>query len=182
MFVVEARSMTTDRERNVLDPWPMAIDPEVGRWLSAFAEVRRGTDAILDEFDPADIDRDPGDGGDTLGSVLYHVASVEIGWMYVDILDRERDIDLERYPYASREADGRLAIVRGETLDQHRERLAEARANVVGIIAAMSNEGFHRVHVREEGDVATDWVIYHLIDHELEHRARISQIRDALRR
>jgi DinB superfamily len=140
MFVAEARAMTTEHEHNVLDPWPGAFDVEVGRWLTAFADVRRGTERLLDAFEPEDIDRDPGDGGDTLGSVLHHVASVEIAWLYIDILDRRDDIDRRRWPYDSREADGRLTIVRGETLAQHRERLAEARAEVVGIIAAMSNE------------------------------------------
>jgi hypothetical protein len=36
------------------------------------------------------------------------------------------------------------------------------------------------VHVRERIDVAADWVVFHLIDHEIEHRVRLSALRDAV--
>ena len=80
-------SMTTppppkEPERLVLDVWPGAVDAEAGRWLAALDEIRRDTNRVLDEIDPAAIDADLGDGGDTLGTVLYHIALVEVDWVY----------------------------------------------------------------------------------------------------
>ena len=58
-----APGTSTARRRDVLDPWPGAADPDVGRWLAAFDEVRRDTLEVLAEI-PADaIDTDLGDGG-----------------------------------------------------------------------------------------------------------------------
>ena len=108
------------RLRDVLDLPDGVADPEVGRWLSAFAEVRRDTDKILDQIRPEAIDADLGDGGDTLGTVLYHTALVEIGWVFWDVLDREADIPKSLFPHDDRVVDGRLTPVLGETLEQHR--------------------------------------------------------------
>jgi hypothetical protein len=70
----------TDRERSVLDAG--GGDPEIGRWLSAFEEVRHDTMKVLREIPAETVDRDPGDGGDTLGTVLYHMALVEVDWVF----------------------------------------------------------------------------------------------------
>jgi uncharacterized damage-inducible protein DinB len=168
----------TTRHRLVLDPVG-ATDPEVGRWLAALEEVRRDTLAVVDAI-PADaIDGDPGDGGDTLGTVLYHIALVEIDWVFTDVLDREDDISRELIPYDSREGDGRLTPILGETIADHLERLATVRGTILGELRSMTPEDYHRVREREEIDVSADWVVFHLIDHEVEHRVRISALRDA---
>jgi len=170
------------RPRDVLDLPDGVADPEVGRWLSAFAEARRDTDKILDQVRPEAIDADLGDGGDTLGTVLYHTALIEIGWVFWDVLDREANIPKSLFPHDDRVVDGRLTPVLGETLEQHRERLAQARSMVWAELASMSNEAFHRVRTGPDSDVSANWVVFHLIDHEVEHRVRTSAIRDAFRK
>ena len=77
----------TERERLVLQP-PAARDPEIGRWLAALDEVRRDTIHVLSAIPAGAVDLDAGDGGDSLGTVLYHVALVEVDWVYTDVLDR----------------------------------------------------------------------------------------------
>ena len=169
----------TERERLVLQP--AGGDPEIGRWLSAFEEVRRDTMQVLREIAVGVVDSEPGDGGDTVGTVLYHVALVEIDWVFTDVLDRQDEIPLDVFPYDSRIEDGHLTPVMGETMAQHLERLATTRELVLRELRGMSSEDFHRVHAREEIDVSADWVVFHLIDHEVEHRVRLSQLRDLLR-
>jgi uncharacterized damage-inducible protein DinB len=170
----------TERDRLALDPIGTG-EPEIGRWLAAFEEVRRDTLAVVAEIPPEAIDRDPGDGGDTLGTVLYHIALIEIDWVITDVLDRGADISRELIPYDDRQVDGRLEPVLGETLAQHLERLAEVRRIVVGALSAMTPDDYHRVHARATIDVAADWVVFHLIDHEVEHRVRLSRLRDLFR-
>jgi uncharacterized damage-inducible protein DinB len=166
----------TERERLALDP--IADDPEIGRWLAAFEEVRHDTLKVIGEIPRGAIDLDPGDGGDTLGTVLYHLALVEVDWLFIDVLDRQSDIPRERFPFDSRVEDGRLTPVLGEPIARHLERLATTRELVLSELRVMSSDDFHRVHVREEIDVSADWVLFHLIDHEVEHRVRLSALRD----
>ena len=158
-----------------------ADDPEVGGWLAALEEARRDTLKVLDEV-PADaVDRDPGDGGDSIGTVLYHVALIEADWVFTDVLDREADIGSDLFPADDRTEDGHLSQVRGETLAQHLDRLATIRSRILAELCPMSAEDFHRVHARADYDVSAAWVVFHLIDHEVEHRVRLSALRDAFR-
>jgi len=43
----------------------------------------------------------------------------------------------------------------------------------------MTNEEFHRIRVRDQFDLAADWTVHHLLQHEAEHRAHIAALRDA---
>ena len=169
----------TERERRVLEP--MADDPEIGRWLAAFEEVRADTLQVLRDVPMEAVDRDPGDGGDGLGTVLYHVALIEVDWVFTDVLDQQDRIPHDLFPFEDRIEDGHLMPVLGESLEQHLDRLAKTRALVLEVLRPMSPGDYHRAHVRERIDVAADWVVFHLIDHEVEHRVRISTLRDAFR-
>ena len=169
----------TERERRVLTP--AAGDPEIGRWLAAFEEVRHDTLNVVGEIPAGVVDLDPGSDGDTLGTVLYHVALIEIDWVFTDVLDREGDIPHDLFPHSDRVDDGHLTPVVGETLEEHLDRLAKTRVLVLDVLRSMSPEDYHRSHARERYDVAADWVVFHLIDHEVEHRVRLSTLRDRFR-
>jgi uncharacterized damage-inducible protein DinB len=172
----------TERERLALDPLP-ASDAEIGRWLAAFEEVRRDTLRVLAEIPPDAVDREPADGGDTVGTILYHIALIEIDWVYVDVLGRDRGADIPRhlFPFDDRVEDDHLTPVLGEPLQGHLDRLAATRSLALDELRALSPEGYHRTRTGESGDVAADWVVFHLIDHEVEHRVRLSTLRDLFR-
>jgi uncharacterized damage-inducible protein DinB len=167
----------TEREQLVLASAP-GIDPEIGRWIAAFEEVRRDTDTVLERIAAGDVDRDAGDGGDSVGTVLYHVALVEVDWVFTDVLDQPDRIPRDLFPYEDRVEDGHLTPVLGESLSDHRGRLAATRALVLDVLRSMDASGFHEVRPRDRFDVAADWVVFHLIDHEVEHRVRLSSLRD----
>jgi hypothetical protein len=168
--------MTTERERLVLEP--AAGDTEIGRWFAAFDEVRADTLRIVSSTPAGAVDVDAGDGGDGLGTVLYHVALVEVDWVFTDVLDRQRDIPRDLFPHDDRVEDGRLTPVIGDSLAEHLDRLARTRELVLDALGAMTPEEYHRARPRERFDVAADWVVFHLIDHEVEHRVRLSALRD----
>ncbi len=167
----------TEREQLVLASAP-GVDPEIGRWIAAFEEVRRDTDAVLERIAAAVVDRDPGDGGDTVGTVLYHVALVEVDWVFTDVLDRADRIPRDLFPYDDRVEDGHLTPVLGESFSEHRDRMTTTRALVLDVFRSMDASAFHVARPRERFDVAADWVMFHLIDHEVEHRVRLSALCD----
>lgn len=171
--------MTTPRERLVLDP--VAADQEVGRWLAALEEVRRDTLAVLADLPDGAVDADIGDAGDTIGTTLYHVALIEIDWVFSDVLDRAADIPGDLFPIDDRVEGGHLSPVTGESLTQHVERLSRTRALILNELRPMSSTDFHEVRARERIDLSASWVVFHLIDHEIEHRVRLAAIRGAVR-
>jgi uncharacterized damage-inducible protein DinB len=169
--------MSTERERLVLAP-SVGDDPEIGRWLSALEEVRRDTLAVLHSVAEGVVDRDLGDGGDSMGTVLYHVALVEVDWVFTDVLDQPDRIPRDLFPHDDRVEDGHLTPVRGESLSRHVQRLAATRALILGELTSIGPSEYHQARPRERFDVAADWVVFHLIDHEVEHRVRLSALRD----
>lgn len=179
--VLVARSIpeVTTRERLVLDP--IAHDIEVGHWLAALEEVRRDTLDVGASIPDEAVDRDAGDGGDTVGTTLYHVALIEIDWVFSDVLDREADIDHALFSFEHRVEDGRLTPVVGQSMADHLDRLASTRARVLEELGSMAAGEFHRPRARERYDVSAAWVVFHLIDHEVEHRVRLSTLRDGFR-
>ena len=169
-------------ERQLLILEPIADAPEVGRWLSALDDGRRDTIRELDEVTDAMLDELPPGAPNSIGTLLYHIALIELDWLLVDMLflaQGERWPE-ELVPFADREGEGTLTVVRGETLQAHLERLAAVRAMVHERLAAMSVEDFHAPRAGETTDVSPAWVIHHLLQHEAEHRAHIAWVRDAL--
>ena len=170
----------TERERLVLEP--IADAPEVGRWLSALDDGRTDTIRELREVTEDMLDARPPGAPNSIGTLLYHVALVELDWLIVDALGPEASVPWpeDLVPYADRDGEGTLTVVRGESLDTHLVRLAAVRALVHEHIAPMTVEDFHRPRARERFDVSPAWIVHHLLQHEAEHRAHIAWVRDAL--
>jgi uncharacterized damage-inducible protein DinB len=170
-----------DAEREVLALEPVADDPEVGRWLSAMEDARRDTLRELDDVQDEAVDWRPEGAENTIGTLLYHIALVEADWLLTDILGSDGAAlwPHDWLPFDDRDAEHRLTAVQGESLERHLDRLAAVRSLFLDQMRSMSGEEFHRVRSRERFDVAADWVVHHLLQHEAEHRAQIAALRDA---
>jgi hypothetical protein len=172
--------MSETRERLVLEP--IAEAPEVGRWLSALDDGRIDTIRELPDVTADMLDAKPPGAPNSIGTLLYHIALVELDWLLVDTLGPEADVRWpeELVPFADRDGEGTLTVVRGESMEAHLERLAAVRALVHEHLGVMTVEDFHRPRRRERFDVSPAWVVHHLLQHEAEHRAHIAWVRDAL--
>jgi uncharacterized damage-inducible protein DinB len=80
------------------------------------------------------------------------------------------------FPYDVREEGGRLTPVTGMSLADHLDRLAAVRDLVLGEVREMDLGEFHRVRCLPDYEVAPDWVLHHLMQHEAEHRAQIAEL------
>jgi DinB superfamily len=171
------------RERLVLEP--IGDDPEVGRWLAALEDGRRDTLRELDRVTPAMVDWYPDAPLNSIGTLLYHIALIEADWVATEILEANDAPELTALlPWADREEDGsagqerRLWRVEGQSLSDHLERLAAIRRWVLGRLRPMTSEDFHRVRAFDRYDVAPDWALHHILQHEAEHRSHIAWLRD----
>jgi DinB family protein len=168
--------------RELLSLEPDAEAPEVGRWLSALDDGRRDTLEELRDVTDAMLDLEPAGAPNRIGTLLYHIALIELDWLLVDILGPEAGVPwpTDLLPFEDRDDEGALMLVRDESLATHLARLAEVRAWVHRYLRPMSVEDFHRPRARERYDVTPAWAVHHLLQHEAEHRAHIAWVRDAL--
>jgi DinB superfamily len=170
------------RERLTLEP--IADDPEVGRWLAALEDGRRDTVRELERVTPEMVDWYPEAPLNSIGSLLYHVALIEADWVVNEILELGDNVpELTRLlPWPDRDADHHLTRVDGQPLVAHLERLDGVRQFVLERLRPMTNDDFHRVRELERYDVAPDWAVHHIIQHEAEHRSHIAWLRDTFPR
>jgi len=168
-------------ERELLTLEAIADSPEVGRWLSALDDGRRDTILELRDVTGGMVDRKPPGAPNSIGTLLYHIGLIELDWLIVDALGPESGVRWpeELVPFADRDGEGTLTVVRGETLTTHLDRLAAIRSLVHEHIGSMTVEDYHTPRSRERYDVTPAWVVHHLLQHEAEHRAHIAWVRDA---
>jgi len=168
----------TDRRVRVLDS-SIAAAPEVGRWLAALQDARERTLGVVMGAPPHVIDRIPSAGGNSLGTLLYHIASIEAAWLFEDILGLEsgRFVPSDLFPFEVREEGGILTRVLGMSLEEHLARLEATRTMLFELLRGMSAEEFDVVLQRPDHDVSPAWVLHHLLQHEAEHRSQIATLR-----
>jgi hypothetical protein len=166
------------RERLVLEP--IADDPEVGRWLAALEDGRRDTLRELERVTPEMIDWYPDAPLNSIGALLYHIALIEADWVITEVLELDfYPTEIQRLlPWADRDAGGHLWRADGQALAVHLDRLRGVRQFVLERLGRMTNDDFHRVRRMDAYDVAPDWAVHHVIQHEAEHRSHIAWLRD----
>ncbi len=157
--------------------------PEVGRWLWALEDARRRTHIALEGL-PADtpdiVDWTfPGE-GNSIGTILYHLAAIEASWLYDEVLQQDFPPEVQAlFPHDVRDDQGKLSSVKGINLDEYLDRLDKIRARVLTTFREMSLEEFRRPRSFPEYDVTPEWVLHHLMQHEAEHRGQIADLRMA---
>jgi uncharacterized damage-inducible protein DinB len=169
--------MATTPRRSLIAEHPAGYPPAIARWLWVFADTRRRTLEVLDGLDEALID-EPGLGGNSIATILAHVAVIETDWLYVEILEEDYPADLlVLLPPDVRDEHGHLLATPGLPLARYLEALAAVRARLIERVGALAAEDLYRLRSLPDYDVNPEWVLNHLVQHEAEHRAEIALIR-----
>jgi len=170
--------MTTSQKRQLAFQPVDANEPEIGRWLWAINDARQRTLGLLKDMNPAAIDWMPAEGEHTIGTLLFHIAAIEISWLGIEVLEGKVDQSVwDAFPYEVRDEQGRLTIVKGLSLNEHYERFELVRRLLLDTYTSMSLDEFHRPRSFPEYDVTPEWVLHHLCQHEAEHRSEIGILR-----
>ena len=165
------------RRKNIVDTH-LSKEPAIGQWLWALQDTRQRTMEELDGVSLAMIDWLPPDNESSIGTVLYHMADIEADWLYVEVLEQPLPTAVATlFPYATRDAQGRLTQVQGISRADHLKRLETVRGLLLDVFQQMDLAEFRRVRSLPDYDVTPEWVLHHLMQHEAEHRSQIGALR-----
>lgn len=162
-------------------------DPDIGRWLWALQDVRRRyTLRLVKDLDPRLVDWEGPDGQENaIGSLLYHIAQVELGWLYGDLMgltDLPPAVKPD-FPFPSREPDrNHLTRVLGIPLAKHVARLDRSREAFLQELQGISSDEWRRLRrppdfEKVNYEVTPEWVVFHLVEHEAGHAFQISSLK-----
>ncbi len=117
----------------------------------------------------------------SIGSLLYHIALIELDWLYSEILGAPIPEEFEAlFPLEHRDEAGHLVALAGVELGEHLARLAIVRQTLLERLEGMTDEDFYRARRLEPYDVNPAWVLYHLLEHEAKHSAQMALLRRSL--
>lgn len=152
--------------------------PEIGRYLWMMEDSRRRTKEVVEGVAPAVLDWCATARDNRIGTLLYHIALIELDWLYAEVLEQDYPANLTAlFPYDVRDRQGQLSVVTGVSLAEHLQRLDTVRAALMAAFRAMSLEEFRRPRQLPSYDVTPEWVLYHLVEHETAHRGEIGEMR-----
>src|SRR5688572_10400599 len=114
----------------------------------------------------------------SIGTLLYHIAAIEVDWLYSEVLEQEFTPEVEMlFCYPVREDDGLLYAVTEVALTRHLSRLEWTRNHLLESFKSITVEDYRRPRDLPHYDVTPEWVLHHLAQHEAEHRGEIMAIR-----
>ncbi len=156
---------------------PVGYEPSVARWVWALEDTRQRTKDCLNGVTNKIIGWAPPEGGNSIGTLLYHIVAIELSYLYEDILEIGWSKELAPLiTYDVRDNQGKLTVVQDENFKDHLDRLDAGRDLFLKAMREMSTDDFHRPRLVEEYEVTPEWVIHHLIQHESEHRGHITDL------
>lgn len=156
-------------------PAPLPDYPEaIGTALWALQDTRRRTMRTLERVKPDMLDVKVEGMPHAIGTVLYHIAAIELDWLYGDVLQSAWHQDLASlFPHPVRNEFGELTPVTGDPFELHQQRLNVVREKLLHGYRGLTLEEFRRIRMMEGYVVTPEWVLHHLCQHEAEHRDEI---------
>lgn len=164
-----------------IDPTP-GYPPAVGRFVSMLVDTRRRLHRDLDDLEAGELDRTPPWAPNSIGTLLYHIAAIELDWTCADLRQTEifPDGTEDWFPVDVREDDGRLTPV-VDSLERHWDRLEWVRSHLLATLAEMDDADLDRTFAADGQGNGGAFILHHLMQHEAEHRGQIGEIRAASR-
>jgi len=163
--------------RRFLDPAP-GFEGEVAIWVATLDDARRQTKAVVEGLTVEQLAWKPPAGGNSIGQLLRHVALVELDWVITDLCG-EKELPPGAPPLMT--LDGPMAEPGPRPLAEFIEALDWCRALTKERLKKFPKGEIEATRTyRGEGVIKVfnvRWILYHLLDHEAQHKGQILAIR-----
>ena len=175
----------TERVQRIIIP-ASATTPEIGKWLWALEDARARTKQMIEGITQTELDTLPDGLDNTIGTLLYHIAIIEADYLSIDVMGYDDYLPELKpiLPLPVRMEDDHLSIVMGVSLDEHLRRFDIVRQRLLKHFEEMTPDA--SVQPRDLPDwgyeISPEWTLYHLTQHESEHRGEIGSLLTLLRR
>lgn len=170
--------MTPAQQDSLIVEYGQSADPTIASLLWMMDDSRRMLLETVAGLDLPTLDWEPEIGGNSIGSLLYHIAGVEMDWLYTEVLERDPpEAIIALFPSDMRDGEGHLARWRGENLRTLEQRLADVRTQLLATYSMMTPDDFRRARSLDDYDVTPEWVLHHLLQDEAVHRGEIGMIK-----
>jgi uncharacterized damage-inducible protein DinB len=161
----------------IIEPLP-GCEPEIGRMLWMMEDARHRTLKVLDGIEQDTMDWQPPANGNSIGTLLYHIAAIEMDWLAVEVMENTLGKSVwDVFTVDVRDANSRLSVVSGVSLNEHLKRFEAVRKVLLDCFKTMSIDEFRRPGSLPDYDVSPEEVLHHLMQHEAEHRGEIGTVR-----
>ena len=152
------------------------LTPGIAKFFGMFQDNRRKLNRILEGVTDEMVDFTPKEENiESIGTLLYHIAAVEIGWIFYDIDKQELDDNKWKYGFATR--DENLKQLTGKGLQFYRDMLQDVRNQIFERFKKFSDDDLKRVVESEGENFTIEWIFFHLINHEAMHTGQISLLK-----
>lgn len=162
-----------------MEPVP-GFEPEIGCWLWALEDTRQRTLTSVTGLAQQAVDWEGPHGGENaIGSLLYHIALVEMSWLFMDIFEEDLPESVRHdFPHAMA-TEGHITRVLSVPIDAHVARLTRGRSVLLQALRGMSRTEWHTLREPDgvNYSVSPAWAIFHLIEHEAAHAAQIRSLK-----
>jgi uncharacterized damage-inducible protein DinB len=167
-----------DQRDTLIVEYSHHTDPTIASLLWMMEDSRRMLLETVAGLDLATLDWEPEIGGNSIGALLYHIAGVEMDWLYTEVQEQDPPKEIiALFPSDMREDDGHLARWRGEDFLALEHRLSQVRKRLLDTYASMTPEDFRRPRSLDAYDVTPEWVLHHLLQDEAVHRGEIGMVK-----
>lgn len=172
-----------NRHFNVLPE--VEFSEQVGRYVAMLEDVRRRVKQYVNGLTPEQLSWTPNPRVESIGTVLLHIAAVEVSWIQEDICRKPMSEAEWGIAFPIRLG---ISQVSGEPLAYYLEKLDRTRAETREILRGLTDADLQRVvSPLEPGDpnappttYTIEWILYHLVEHEAHHKGQIAVMKRLL--
>lgn len=157
--------------------------PQIARLVSMMNYVRHGTLSAVKDLTTGELDYLNNPDGNSIGSLLLHIAAAEAGYQAATFYNRELNEE-EKHEWGASLALGERARqeIKGHDLDFYLNKLEQVRGETLAELANRDDQWLEEQTSFRDNRINNYFKWFHVFTHEVNHRGQINMLRRLARR